>query len=99
MQSKVVTVCGSFRFWEQMLRAAEQMALEQGCVVLTPTPHVLDTPLTDEQIATLGALHRQRIDMSDAILVVNPDGYIGDAVKGEIAYAKERGKEILYLEN
>lgn len=34
--------------------------------------------------------------MSDGIYVVNIDGYIGEAVKNEIAYAIKRGKEIIY---
>jgi hypothetical protein len=31
--------------------------------------------------------------------VVNKNGYIGEAVKKEINYAKEHNKEIMYLEN
>lgn len=36
--------------------------------------------------------------MSDAIYVVNVNGYIGDATKKEIEYAKSLQKEILSLE-
>jgi hypothetical protein len=54
--------------------------------------------LTDAEISLLGELHEAKIDLSDAIFVVNVGGYIGEAVKNEIEYAKERGKEILYLE-
>jgi hypothetical protein len=31
--------------------------------------------------------------------VVNKGGYIGEAVKKEIAYAKKHNKEIIYFEN
>lgn len=34
--------------------------------------------------------------MSDAILVVDVDGYIGNATKSEIEFAKSLNKEILY---
>lgn len=44
-------------------------------------------------------MHRTKIDLSDAIFVVNIGGYIGESVKSEIEYAKEKGKEIIYLEN
>ena len=43
--------------------------------------------------------YKAKIDLSDAIFVVNVDGYIGESTKGEIEYAKQRGKEIMYLEN
>ena len=36
---------------------------------------------------------------SDAIYVVNKDGYIGESTKSEIEFAKEHNKEIMYLES
>lgn len=44
----------------------------------------------------LESLHKQRIAMADAILVVNIDGYIGESTRKEIEYAKSLGKEIIY---
>ena len=40
--------------------------------------------------------HFKRIKLSDAILVVNINNYIGDSTKLEIDYAKKLGKEIIY---
>lgn len=37
--------------------------------------------------------------MSDEILVINVDNYIGDSTKLEIEYAKKHGKKIKYLCN
>ena len=37
--------------------------------------------------------------MSDAIYVINKDGYIGESTASEIAWAEELGKEIIYMEN
>lgn len=42
--------------------------------------------------------HYKRIDISDAIYVVNIDGYIGNSVKNEIKYALDHGKEVIYHE-
>ena len=95
---KIVTVCGSLRFLKEMREVAEQLALERGWVVLTPIPHVLDRELTAQEIQTLGEMHRAKIDLSDAIFVVNVGGYVGEAVKQEIEYAREQGKEIFYAE-
>lgn len=40
--------------------------------------------------------HFKRIELSDAILVVNVNNYIGDSTKLEIEYAKKLRKEIIY---
>ena len=37
-------------------------------------------------------------DMADAIYVINKDGYIGSSTASEIAYAKEHGKGVYYME-
>ena len=43
-------------------------------------------------------MHKQKIDMSDEIYVINVGGYIGESTKLEIEYAKRKGKKISYLE-
>lgn len=42
--------------------------------------------------------HKAKIRKSDYLIVINKDGYIGDGVKEEIAYADEIGLGILYTE-
>lgn len=44
----------------------------------------------------LGKMHKERIKLSDAILVVNVDNYIGSSTKNEIEFAKSLNKEIIY---
>ena len=51
---------------------------------------------TDEQLKKLKEEHFKRIELSDAILVINKNNYIGDSTKLEIEYAKKLGKEIMY---
>ena len=41
-------------------------------------------------------MHKEKIKISDAILVVNVDNYIGNSTKKEIKYAKSLNKEIIY---
>lgn len=98
MKRKVVTLCGSVRFWDKMEEISETLELENKYVVIGIIPHVLDRDLTEQEKNLLGELHRAKIDLSDAIYVVNVGGYIGETVKKEIEYAKEKGKEIIYLE-
>ncbi|MCI8412390.1 MAG: hypothetical protein HFJ40_08255, partial [Clostridia bacterium] len=47
----------------------------------------------------LDRMHKQKIDMSDEIYVINFGKYIGESTKAEIEYAKTKGKKISYLEN
>ena len=46
----------------------------------------------------LDKMHKQKIDMSDEILVINVNGYIGESTKLEIEYALRKGKNVTYLE-
>ena len=99
MKRKVVTICSSLRFWDKIQEISERLELENGYAVIGIIPHVMDRALTESEKELMGQLHRAKIDVSDGIFVVNVDGYIGESVKAEIAYAKARGKELLYLES
>lgn len=96
---KVVTLCGSVRFWDKIQETYEKLELENEYVVIGITPHVMSRDFTEYEENLLDELHRIKIDLSDSIFVVNVGGYIGKSTKAEIEYAKEQGKEILYLEN
>lgn len=47
----------------------------------------------------LDEMHKQKIDMSDEIYVINFGGYIGESTKSEIEYAKTKDKKISYIED
>ena len=51
---------------------------------------------TNEQLEKLKVAHFKRIEISDAILVINKDNYVGKSTNLEIEYAKKLGKEIIY---
>ena len=97
MQVKIVTICGSLKFQNEMMRIAEEMELKGNCIlpVIYPTRMNKDT-YTKEEHFMFDKMHKEKIKLSDAILVVNVDGYIGDSTKSEIEYAKSLNKEILY---
>jgi hypothetical protein len=46
----------------------------------------------------LDEIHKRKIDLSDAIFVINKNGYIGNSTMSEIEYAKSKNKWVLYLE-
>lgn len=96
---KVVTICGSTRFRDEIAEANRALTLA-GYIVLAPGVfgHAGDD-MTEEQKASLDALHFQKIDLSGGIYVVNPGGYVGESTQREIEYARRKGKDILAVVN
>lgn len=96
----IITICGSTRFKDEMIDAAYKLTMDNH-IVLAPCVyhHADDIELTEEQKIRLDNLHKQKINMSDAIFVVNKDGYIGASTYGEIDWAQRMKKEVYFLEN
>ena len=95
---KVVTICGSMRFAKEMMSIAEDLELKNGYVVIQCIYPNVDRNYTEEEENILDKAHVGKIDLSDAIYVVNINGYIGSSTKKEIEYATKTGKEIIYHE-
>ena len=96
----VITLCGSTRFKEQFLEAQKRLTLEGNIVISVGLfGHSGDdevwTPGTKEM---LDNMHKRKIDMADAIYVINVGGYIGSSTRSEIEYAEKHGKTIMYIE-
>jgi hypothetical protein len=54
--------------------------------------------LSQEDKIRLDNLHKEKINMSDAIYVINKDGYIGESTYSEIDWASRMKKQIYFLE-
>lgn len=95
---KVITLCGSTRFKDEFIEAQRQLTLDGHIVISVGLfGHSGDT-ITEEQKKELDELHKSKIEMSDAIYVINKNGYIGESTQSEIEWAEELGKEIIYME-
>ena len=96
---KVITLCGSTRFKDDFERINKELTLLGNIVISVGCfGHAGDT-FTEEQKIMLDDIHKRKIDMSDAIYVINKDGYIGKSTRSEIKYALNRGKQIIYMED
>ena len=93
---KVITICGSLKFKEEMMITAEKMALKGNCILTPVYPILENIERTEEQLLNLKEEHFKRIELSDSILVMNVNNYIGNSTNLEIEYAKKLGKEIVY---
>jgi hypothetical protein len=90
----IVTICGSMRFFPQMLQAAAELTA-QGHIVLAPFAVVAPEDQDGEHKSMLDRLHLQKIGMSSRVVVVtDQDGYIGESTRREMAYAAMAGKGV-----
>lgn len=96
---KIITICGSLKFKKDMEYHAERLALEGNCVLNLVYLTKPESEYSIEQFKQLGLDHYKKIELSDAIYVVNKNNYIGESVRNEIEFAKKLNKEIIYLEN
>lgn len=100
---RVVCLCGSMRFEEEIREAAREESLFGHIVVLPlcnmKQPHPLWNDESDAECikVNLDGLHKAKIDLADEVVVVSDaSGYIGDSTRSEIAYAEAHGKPVRY---
>lgn len=95
---KIITLCGSIKFKNEFLKLKEKLTLE-GNIVFMPNffNNIKKEEISLETKKMLDEMHKQKIDMSDEIYVINPGGYIGESTRSEIEYAKLKGKKISFM--
>jgi hypothetical protein len=89
---EVITVCGSTRFKGETQAAILELEREGKAVFsVGGFTHADRIPTPDAEKAGFDALHKAKIEMSDAIYVVNVDGYTGASTADEIMLAWRLG--------
>jgi hypothetical protein len=99
----IVCICGSTRNSDEFIEANLQETMK-GKLVLTvgvfahsgEKVHGRKIELSDKEKHELDALHRDKIDMADEVLILNV-GELSDSTQSELRYAKERGKLIRWF--
>lgn len=97
-KQKIITLCGSTKFkssFETMnlnLTLNDKIVLQPGCFA-----HADNISITEDQKLKLDKLHFEKIDISDCIVVVNYNNYIGESTKKEIEYATNTNKPVFYM--
>ncbi len=104
MNPKLVVICGSTRFIEEIAVCAWLIERDEHAIVMGPhllpwwygvADHVADV---EEVYEDIYKLHLQKIDLSDEIFVVNKDNYIGNSTSNEVQYATSKGKKIRWYQ-
>ncbi len=105
MKRTIVCLCGSTRFYQEYQKANYEETMA-GKIVLS-VGHYPNAPggahgetagCTPEQKTALDALHKDKIDLADEVLILNVGGYVGESTRSEIAHAIKRGKVLRWLE-
>lgn len=94
---KVVTLCGSMKFFKEMQNIAVELETKYGYCVITPIGGAKED-MDSAAIEKLSKAHYRKIDMADAVYIVNIGGYIGEAVREELRYARAHNKDIIFHE-
>ena len=108
----IITLCGSARFEEQFKDWNEKLTLAGHTVfslsvyasdkkmqrMIDPTWNGSHEWYTEEQKTVLDQMHKEKIDLSEGIVVLNVDGYVGDSTASEIHHARRLGKSVFFLE-
>lgn len=97
---KIVCICGSTRFMSEMgeadlnLTADGHIVVMPGCDMKSDHPRWADPVEAEALKVRLDGLHRAKIRLADAVLVVGD--YIGTSTRAEIAYARSIGKPVRF---
>lgn len=96
-----ITLCGSGKFEKEFKQWNKDLSLK-GHIVYGMSTYASEQGAKDwftpDQKATLDLVHIGKIENSEAIVVLNVGGYIGDSTRKEIKYAKRIGRRIFFLE-
>ncbi len=101
---KTLVICGSLRFAKEMKSIADSLC-SLGVTVHCPTDYrdnIAWKQVDAEGVRILAKgltyEHFQRIRTADAVLIVNPDGYIGTSTTLEMGYAVALAKPMFSWE-
>ena len=102
-----ITVCSSTKFWDDIILANAILATKNimgfspGFPMKQPEnfPGAVEYLEKNQDVNRhLGVLHYQKIMRSDAIWVIDTNGYVGESTIKEIKFAHELGKPIFITE-
>lgn len=93
--SKKICLCGSARFLDDF-KATELELTLSGHLVMTILVMFEQGELPERIWNSISAAHLRKIDACDEVLIINRDGYVGEATAREIEYAHTKGKPVKY---
>jgi hypothetical protein len=89
---KIVTVCGSTRLKDLILKKSKELTLEGNIVLLPLVFSGSGDIITDEERKMLVEMHKEKINISDEVYFIFEDGSAGESVSDEINFAMKLDK-------
>lgn len=96
----IITLCGSTKFKEEFIQTQKELTLLGHIVISVGLfGHADKENISEETKIMLDLMHKRKIDLSDAICVINKNNYIGSSTQSEIDYAENNNKYIFYYKD
>ena len=107
VRTPIICLCGSTRFTHEMLIKQWELT-KQGYIVVSwcalPDDYISYQGNEKAHIGDIenvkvfvDEIHKRKIDISDEVLVIDINGYVGESTRSEINYAIKHGKPVRYL--
>lgn len=99
---EIVVLCGSTRFMPEFVEAnlrqtaRGRIVLSVGCDMKIPHPLWADPVEAEALKVRLDSLHKAKIRLAGWVLVVGD--YVGSSTRLEIAYARDLGKPVRFVD-
>lgn len=97
----IITICGSTRFKKEFEEVNRVLELNDWVVLTVASYYHSEKSRSlrnwiERNKRQLDALHLAKIELSQAIVVIDVDGYVGLSTKSEIKHAMNLDKPIYY---
>ncbi len=96
-QASTITLIGSTKYKSRFMSLAKELELKGATVTHTHLfSHAEGYELTDDEVEQALRNGENRINKADYVIVICPDGIIGESTKQELQYALSNKKRVLF---
>ena len=98
----IITLCGSTKFKKEfnavnyVLTLKDYIVLSVGSFLHSDNNLEIKQDIIEHK-KQLDKLHLDKIDLSDAVFIIDVNRYLGDSTKNEIKYAESKGKKFYWF--
>jgi len=98
----IITLCGSTKFKEEFEEVNRRLTWSGWVVLSVGSFHhsEKDHDIAGQIIARkvkLDILHKEKIALSQAVVIVNEQNYIGESTRSELQHARHLGKQVYWF--
>lgn len=94
--TRKITLIGSIKHSREAILDIYNRLTLRGNTVMLPYMGIITEDIDADAIERLHALHREKMNVADFVIVVDQDGYIGKDTMAEIKWCESNGVRIIY---